>query len=228
MKNILKIEFHCHTIFSPDSISFLEGLIEAAQTKGIDRLVITDHNTIRGAVVAKQMAPELIIIGEEVRTSKGDMIGVFVKEEVPRGLSPARTIELLRSQDAFIIAAHPFDRYRSGWEMCDLLEILPHVDAIEIFNALCISPEFNTMAGRFAAEYGVPGVVGSDAHAVSDVGRAAMFLPYFEKASELRQVIPHGTHQAARAPFGSRFASVYARTAKQLFRKYGDYLAKYQ
>src|SRR6266508_4040804 len=131
----LLIEFHCHTNASKDSLTRPEDLVAAARQKGIDRLVITDHNTITGAREAQVLAPELIIVGEEIMTTRGEILAAYVIEEITAGLTPQETILRLRDQDAFISVSHPFDRIRSGgWKEADLLEILPLVDATEVYN----------------------------------------------------------------------------------------------
>ncbi len=115
MSHPWRVEFHCHSRYSPDSLSSARGLIDAARDRGIDRLVITDHNTIRGALAAKALDPERIIVGEEILTQRGELLAAFVSEEVPAMLDPQEAIQRLRQQGAFISVSHPFDRARSGW-----------------------------------------------------------------------------------------------------------------
>lgn len=161
-----------------------------ARRKGLDRVIITDHNSIRGALVARTIAPELIIVGEEIMTARGEILASFMTEEIPAGLTPQETIRRLRDQGAFISVSHPFDVLRSGhWEEPDLLEILPLVDAIEVFNARCMRPEYNVRAAEFAREHDLAGTVGSDAHAAFELGRAHLELPPFESGDGLRSVI---------------------------------------
>src|SRR5512143_1731327 len=120
----LRVEFHCHTIFSKDSLTRPEQLVRAARQKGLTRVIVTDHNNIGGALRAKQVDPELIIVGEEIMTDRGEILAAFVTEEIPAGLTPQETIRRLRNQGAFISVSHPFDQFRSGgWKLVDLLEI---------------------------------------------------------------------------------------------------------
>jgi predicted metal-dependent phosphoesterase TrpH len=191
--NLIRVEFHCHTIYSKDSLTPPERLVKACRRKGIDRVVVTDHNTIAGARVAHALAPELVIVGEEIMTTHGEILAAYITEEIPAGLSPQETIRRLKEQGAFISVSHPFDVYRSGhWDKQDLLDILPYVDAIETFNSRCWSPEFNHQAQRFAEEHNIPGTVGSDAHAPLEVGRAVLLLVQFQGPDELRAVIRRG------------------------------------
>ncbi len=191
---MLKVEFHCHTRYSKDSLTSPELLVKACHQKGIDRVVITDHNTITGAHAAQKLDPELVIVGEEIKTTQGEILAVYVKEEIPAGLSPQETIRILKEQGAFISVSHPFDIYRGGhWKVDELLEILPYVDAIEVFNSRCWSPEFNRQAQAFAKQHDIPGTVGSDAHAPLELGRSVLFLEQFQGPDELRSVIRRGT-----------------------------------
>ena len=210
---MLRTEFHCHTCYSSDSLTGLEELLQTAQTKGIDRVIITDHNTIAGALKAKAIDPQRIIIGEEIKTTQGELLASFVQEEIPRGLTPAQTIDLLRQQDAFISVSHPFDELRSGhWELSALLEIAPLVDAIEVFNARCMWPGFNRRAAAFARAHNLPGTVGSDAHAAFELGIASLLLPDFHDAASLRQAmaqaVPKTAYSGPWVRFFSRFAAV--------------------
>ena len=187
------VEFHCHTIASKDSLVRPGDLVAAARRKGIDRLVITDHNTIAGARAAQALAPDLVIVGEEIMTTRGELLAAFIQEEIPAGLSPQETIRRLKEQGAFISVSHPFDRMRSGgWQEPDLLEILPLVDAIEVFNSRCTFRSYNREAQKFADRHNIPGTVGSDAHAAFEVGRSLLRLQPFDSPEGLRKVIRNG------------------------------------
>jgi predicted metal-dependent phosphoesterase TrpH len=211
------VELHCHTIYSKDSLTTPEQLVAACRRKGIDRVIVTDHNTIAGARVAQALDPELVIVGEEILTTRGELLAAFVKEEIPPGLSPKETIHRLKEQGAFISVSHPFDIYRRGhWDVRDLLEILPDVDAIEVFNSRCWSPEFNRQAQKFAEEHDVPGTVGSDAHATLELGRAVLLLEQFEGPEGLREVIRKGIPKVRWSPLWFHLISRYAVFRKEL------------
>jgi predicted metal-dependent phosphoesterase TrpH len=208
---LLRVEFHCHTIYSKDSLTSPERLVAACHRKGIDRVIVTDHNTIAGARAAQSLDSELVIVGEEIKTTRGEILAAFVTEEVPAGLSPQETIRILKEQGAFISVSHPFDIYRSGhWEVEDLLEILPEVDAIETFNSRCWSPEFNHKAQSFAQEHDIPGTVGSDAHAPLELGRAILLLEQFQGPEEMRAVIRGGIPKVRWSPPWFHLISRYA------------------
>lgn len=207
----LRVEFHCHTIFSKDSLTRPADLVKACRRKGIDRVVVTDHNTIAGARAAQALDPELVIVGEEIATTRGEILAAFVKEELPKGLTPQETIRLLKDQGAFISVSHPFDVWRSGhWKEQDLLEIVPDVDAIEVYNSRCMLPRFNQEAQQFAEQHNLAGTVGSDAHVTFELGQSLMQLPPFAGAEELRNIIRQGVPKVRQSPAWVRLTSRYA------------------
>jgi predicted metal-dependent phosphoesterase TrpH len=205
------VEFHCHTIFSKDSLTTPRKLVETSRRRGIDRVVVTDHNTIAGGLAAQALDPELVIVGEEIMTTRGEILAAFVTEEVPPFLSPQETIRRLKEQGAFISVSHPFDRLRNGaWQEEDLLEILPQVDAIEVFNSRCIDPKFNQDAREFAEKHDVAGTVGSDAHAAFELGRSLLLLEQFEGPDGMRKVIRRGVPKTRLSSPWVHLASRYA------------------
>ena len=216
---MLSVEFHCHTIISKDSLTSPLKLVETCRRKGIDRVVVTDHNSIVGALAAQKLDPELVIVGEEILTTKGEILAAYMTEEIPPYLSPQETIKRLRNQGAFISVSHPFDRMRNGaWEEEDLLEILPEVDAIEVFNSRCMDPKFNTKAREFAEKHNIPGTVGSDAHSTFELGRSVLLLDQFEGPDEMRAVIRRGIPRTKlSSPWVhliSRYAVIYKALSK--------------
>ncbi len=215
--NTLRVEFHCHTIFSKDSLTKPERLVSAARQKGLQRVVVTDHNNIQGALRAQRIDPELVIVGEEIMTTRGEILAAFMTEEIPAGLTPRETIRRLREQGAFISVSHPFDVLRKGhWDLPDLLEIAPLVDAIETFNARCMNPNYNTQAQAFAREHNLPGTIGSDAHTALELGRANLTLENFADADGLRRVIRQGQAQMRLSSPLIHLSSRFAVTVKKL------------
>jgi predicted metal-dependent phosphoesterase TrpH len=211
---MLRVEFHCHTCYSDDSLASPQALLEACRRKQIDRLVVTDHNNIDGALEAQQLDPQRIIVGEEVRTTGGELLAFFVQQAVPRGLAPLAAIERLRAQGAFISVSHPMDRMR-GWQKPILLEILPYIDAIETFNSRCIWPSWNKQALLFARQHDLPGTSGSDAHTPEEVGQSTMMMEDFKDADELRRVIRQAVAHNRLSGWGVHFASSKAMEMKR-------------
>ena len=213
---MLRVEFHCHTIASKDSLTRPETLVSVVRRKGLDRVVVTDHNTIAGARAAQALDPERVVVGEEIMTTRGEILAAYVTEEIPAGLTPLESIRRLRGQGAFISVSHPFDRLRKGgWEERDLLEILPLVDAIEVYNSRCMLPSFNARAREFAQRHGVAGTVGSDAHAAFELGRSQMWLEPFDGPEGMRKVIGRGVPRVRWSPPWFHLTSRYASFRKR-------------
>ena len=214
---MLRVEFHCHTIASKDSLTRPRDLVETCRRKGIDRVVVTDHNTIAGARAAQKLDPKRVIVGEEILTTRGEILAAFVTDEIPAGLTPQETIRRLKEQGAFISVSHPFDRFREGgWREEDLLEILTLVDAIEVYNSRCMLPRFNREAKRFAEKHNLPGTVGSDAHAAFELGRSVLLLEQFDGPEGMRKVIRRGVPQVRWSPPWFHLSSRYATIRKKL------------
>ncbi|MCU0496222.1 MAG: PHP domain-containing protein [Anaerolineae bacterium] len=180
-----KVDLHSHTRWSLDCVTKFERVIQLCERRGIQRIAITDHNTADGALAMQKLAPDLVIVGEEIMTTQGELLAYFVKESVPEGLTPQETIQRLRDQGAVISVAHPFDRLRKGaWEEADLLRIVELVDAIEIFNARCAFPEDNTRAKAFAQAHQRLGTAGSDGHTPPEYGNGYLLMRPFENDPE--------------------------------------------
>lgn len=211
---MLRLEFHCHTLYSSDSLTRPEALLAACVRKGIDRVVITDHNTIRGARAVQALDPRRVIVGEEIQTSEGELLAAFVQDEIPAGLSPAEAIARLRRQGAFISVSHPLDAHR-GWRLDALQAITPLVDAIEVFNSRCVEAVYNTRAAEYARQHDLPGTVGSDAHATFELGRSVMLLPDFEDAEGLRRVLRQAAYQTRLSSPLVHLVSTYAKFHKK-------------
>jgi predicted metal-dependent phosphoesterase TrpH len=150
-------------------------------------------------------------------TTRGEILAAFVKEEIPARLTPQETIKRLKDQGAFISVSHPFDELREGgWEENDLLEILPDVNAIEVYNSRCMSPRFNRNARAFAEKHNVAGTVGSDAHTAFELGRSVLLLDPFEGPDGMRQVIRKGIPRVRWSPPWFHLTSRYATFVKKL------------
>jgi predicted metal-dependent phosphoesterase TrpH len=217
---LITVELHCHTYRSKDSLMMPSRLLEICSKRGIDRIAITDHNTIDGASETRALAPERVIVGEEIMTDRGELLGYYLSEWIQPGLSPQETIERLREQGAVISVAHPFDSVRKGsWAEDDLRSILPLVDAIEIFNARAWTKGANDRAQALADEAGIPGTAGSDAHAPIEIGRATMRMPDFGGPDEMRAALRSAEIAARRSSplvhFLSRYASLQKRFGKR-------------
>lgn len=214
---MIRVEFHCHSKYSRDCLTHPESILKACRKKGIDRVVITDHNTIHGAEICKQLVPQRVFVGEEIETLHGELLALFVKEHVPPGLPALETITRLRQQGAFISIAHPFDWARSGhWQTESLKKIVNLVDAVETFNARSITPGANHEAQAFAQKLNLPEIAGSDAHTAGEIGRATLLLPEFHDAESLRHALTQAKPVLTPSPLWIHLSSRYAVMYKKI------------
>lgn len=173
------VDLHCHTAASFDSLADPASVVRAAATRGITHLAITDHDRIDGALRARDAAPAglTVIVGEEIRTTDGDLIAVFLERAVPPGLSAADTVSAVRAQGGLVGIPHPFDRFRGSMLKDPRLESMANsADWIETHNARIMAGNGNERAAELARALGRPGVAVSDAHSVLEVGVAYTML----------------------------------------------------
>ncbi len=178
------LDLHCHSAASFDSVASPGRLMAKACRIGLTHLAITDHERIDGALRARDQAPDglAIIVGEEVRSSQGDLIGLYLERPVPPGLSAAETAAAIHEQGGIVGLPHPFDRFRSSGgsgaeETQDILdELAAVVDYVEIHNARAYR-DANPFAAAFAESRHLPGTASSDAHSVMELGVAQTVLP---------------------------------------------------
>ncbi|MEP7286747.1 MAG: PHP domain-containing protein [Chloroflexota bacterium] len=217
MDTTWKVELHSHTLYSKDCLIALEDVISTCQRKGIDRIAITDHNTAEGALALAKIAPDLIIVGEEIMTTQGEILAYFVRETVPAGLTPDETIRRLRDQGAVISVAHPYDRLRKGaWQEAELLKIVDKVDALEVFNARCIFEEDNASALAFATAHNKRATVGSDGHISYEYGHATLRVQPFEGAGDFFEALTTATLETSVSPSWVHLFSTYAKWTRKL------------
>lgn len=217
MSEFWRVELHSHTNWSKDCVVDFDALIRRCEKLGVDRIAITDHNTADGALAMQKIAPDLVIVGEEIMTTQGELLGYFMNETIPPGLTPEETIHRLRDQGAVISVSHPFDRLRKGaWQEADLLQIIDKVDAIETFNARCIFPQDNDRAQAFAEKHNLIGTIGSDAHSRVEYGRALARMQPFEGASDFLAALQSAEFERRYSSFIVHFHSKTAKWSKKL------------
>ena len=176
------LDLHCHTRASFDSLASPRAVVRAAAARGLTHLAVTDHDRIDGALeaaaVARTEAPDLtVLIGQEAKTTDGDLICVFLERSIPSGLSAAEAIAETRAQGGLVGIPHPFDRFRGSLLVSDAMaDIAPLVDWVEAHNARVMVGNGNEKAAAFAREHDLPGVAVSDAHSVMEVGVAYVAL----------------------------------------------------
>jgi len=180
MRPTVRVDMHLHTHHSFDCLNAPQAILAAAEERGIDRLVITDHNEIAGAFELQALDSVRIIVGEEVKTREGfDVIGIFMRELIPRGTPARETCERIREQGGVVYLPHPFDGSRAGNPR--LLEaLLPVIDVVEVHNARCWPTDLNRRALEWARAHGKAMGAGSDAHTIREIGRGYVEIPPFE------------------------------------------------
>jgi predicted metal-dependent phosphoesterase TrpH len=182
------VDLQCHTSFSPDSTTSPARLVERAREVGLDRIAVTDHGEVKGALLAHRLAPELIIVGEEVRCAdRTELIGLFLRERIPPGLPLEETAARIRAQGGVVYLPHPY-AYLT-WPTFRAERALAVADAVEAFNARAFWPSWNRRARHAGADAGLPLGAGSDAHFPGEVGRAYTELPDFAGPEEFRAAL---------------------------------------
>jgi predicted metal-dependent phosphoesterase TrpH len=182
---MLRGDFHMHTHFSHDCLTSPEALVQRAQDVGLTLIAVTDHNSVRGGLAAKKTASIPVIVGEEVKSTEGEITGLFLEDEVPAGLTPLETVKRIKQQGALVSVPHPFAGLgRSSMSRSAVEEILPYVDIVEAFNARTHARSINAEARAFAAERGIAVTAVSDAHTVGELGRAYTELLDFDGTPE--------------------------------------------
>ena len=197
---LIKADFHVHTSCSRRVTASPEEMYESAKAKGLDRIAVTDHNTLKGALSLAEKDPNFIIVGEEITwDAPGEIIGLFLKESIPEGKNAAYTLDALHEQNAFIFIPHPFAPFHFFCPPEYILKIAGRIDAIEVRNGRNFHL-LNTCAAAFRSFTKLSGSCGSDAHMEKDVGKAGMLLPDFSNAEELRKSLflatPYGRGQS--------------------------------
>ena len=176
-------DLHLHTSWSHDCQIPVAELLDHAEAQGLGAIAVTDHNVFGGALEAAELARgrDLVVIpGEEVKTDdQGEVIGLFLTEEIPRGLSFGETVEAIRAQGGVVYLPHPFDRLHAIPEPATLHRYLAQVDVFEVYNARLLFEGYNDEALRFARKYDLTMGAGSDAHVLQGVGTGAMRMRAF-------------------------------------------------
>src|SRR6266567_783047 len=203
----VRMDCHLHTVASGDAVLTLDQLADRAEQESLDVVCITDHNEISAAVAAAgQDLGVRIIIGEEIRTPDGDIIGLFLTERVPYVLPVAEVVARIRAQGGLVYAPHPFDQARSS-----LGRVLPGlcaagaVDIVEVFNAKTATREPNDRAAALAAAYELPGGAGSDAHDPPGVGAAYLEMPDFDGPTGFLAALAHARITGEFRPHAPRY-----------------------
>ena len=199
-------------MYSMDCVTPLEHIVERCIEVGINCVAIADHGTIAGALKMKELAPFSVIVAEEILTPSGEIIGLFLTEEIPSNLSVEETLARIKAQDGFVCIPHPFDTLRpSAFKNPALENIMPQVDIIEGLNARSLSSNSSTKALQLAHNYGKLVSAGSDAHTTSEIGNAYVEMPEFNGKDDFLNSLAQGRISGHRSNPLVHFASTWAK-----------------
>jgi predicted metal-dependent phosphoesterase TrpH len=205
---VVRVDCHLHTALSGDAVTSIDQLAERVEQEHLDAVFITDHNVTAAAVAAAERGiGARVLIGEEIRTRDGDVIGLFLTERIPYVLPLSEVIRLIRAQGGLIYLPHPFDAGRSslGAVAADLCAA-GYADIVEVFNAKIEDQAANRRAADLAARFGLPGGAGSDAHDPDGIGAAYLEMPDFDGPADFLAALPQATITGEYRPHAPRYA----------------------
>jgi predicted metal-dependent phosphoesterase TrpH len=214
MKKI-RCDLHSHTYYSHDSMLKPEHLVEACLRAGINCLAVTDHNEIEGALQVKKIAPFMVIIGEEIRTQEGEIIGLFLKERIPPNLSAGETVRRIRKQGGLVYVPHPFSAgVYMRLKKAVLDDLIHWVDIIEGWNSRGLMKRSDIKAQNYARLHRKPFAAGSDAHSRFEIGAAYMEMEAFHSKKDFMEKLKSGALVGRKTSIFFPTSSVFLGRAK--------------
>ncbi len=190
---MLKADLHIHTKYSLDCNTSLEQIVKRCEEIGINCIAIADHGTIEGALKMQSIAPFRLIVAEEILTPHGEIMGMFLEEGIPSGLSVGETMSRIKTQGGLVCIPHPFSVFRaSALDTKILEELIGQIDIIEVFNARSLLRRSSAKAQLFAQKYGIPGSAGSDAHTPYEIGNGYVEMPEFSGRDDFLDALAEG------------------------------------
>ncbi len=202
---MLRVDLHLHSIFSHDGQNSLEELIARTKECGLDRIALTDHNTVEGALELARIAPELTIVGEEAKTSEGEVIGLFLTDRLKPYLTPEQVLDLIHEMGGLTYLPHPLDRQRAHFRPERVVELADRIDIIETYNPWCDAAA-NAAAARLASELGKVAATGSDSHSVQELGRSWMEIEDYTDPAGFLESLRGARHIVKASSGGGRRA----------------------
>ena len=213
---MLKADLHIHTEYSMDCNTPLEKIIQRCLGIGINCIAIADHGTVEGALKLESIAPFTVIVAEEILTPHGEIMGMFLQETIPSGLSVEQTIARIRAQGGLVCIPHPFDTLRQSALDGRVIEtIIGQIDIIEVFNARAPLLRGSDKANTLAEKHGILKSAGSDAHTVTEIGNAYVEMPEFTGKDDFLQALAKGEISGHRTNPLIHFASLWTRLRKR-------------
>lgn len=218
----LRADFHSHSHYSKDSLLNPQTFINRCVARGVTCIAVTDHNEIEGAFVIRKLAldtnaPLKVLIGEEVKTSEGEIIGLFLHEKIARDMSPEDTVKAIHEQGGLAVIPHPYDIFRRSVLTDEAIERVKHdVDAIEGFNCRNILARHDEKARELASEVQKPFTLGTDSHSPWELGGAQLEVDDFDTPGDLLRVLPGGRIVGKRSLPVVHWLSTYAKVRWRL------------
>ena len=214
---MLKADLHIHTKYSMDCSTTLEQVIKECQKKEINCIAIADHGAIDGALQMKEIAPFPVIVAEEILTTRGEIMGMFLKELIPSGLSMEESISRIKAQGGLLCIPHPFDMFRQSALNGNIIEeIAEQIDVVEVFNARSPLLRSSNKARTFAEKYGIPGSAGSDAHNVTEIGNVYVEMHEFKNKKDFLKALAEGNVCGHKTSLLAHFNSTLSRIKHKL------------
>jgi len=206
-----------HSRYSLDCNMPLEKIIERCREAGVNCIALCDHGTAEGALKLREIAPFKVIVAEEVLTPYGEIMGMFLEETIPSGLSVEETISRIRAQGGLVCIPHPFDTFRhSALKSHVIEEIADRIDIFEVLNARGVLGRDSAKAEAFAAKHRLIRSAGSDAHTPREIGNAYVEMPDFEGRDDFLEALKKGKISGRRTNPLIHFASLWARIKSKL------------
>ncbi len=214
---MLKADFHIHSEYSMDCNTPLEKIVSRCKELGINCVAICDHGTAQGGLELRKIAPFKVIVAEEILTPHGEIMGMFLEETIPSGLSVPETLSRIKAQGGLVCIPHPFDVFRqSALRNNTLEEIAEQIDVVEVFNSRAILARSSAKALAFAAKYGIAQSAGSDAHTPHEIGNAYVEIPEFNGRDDFLEALAKGKISGRKTTPFIHFAGAWARLKKRL------------
>ena len=208
----MRADLHAHTHFSRDALTSVETFARRYQRAAIDCVAVSDHNNIDGALAVREVAPFQVIVSEEIRSTEGEIIGLFLQESVRKGLTPEDTVRAIREQGGLVLVPHPYDRVRRSVLTEEaLLRIMPQVDIIEVFNSRTVFQDDIDKCRRLAEEHSKLMSAATDSHTPWEIGLAYTEMPPFESPGDFLIALGKGKIVGRRCFVGFHFLSTWAK-----------------
>ena len=189
----VRVDLHLHSHYSHDSSTSLEAIIERCRECGLDRIALTDHNVVEGALKLKEMAPRLAIVGEEAKTREGELIGLFITRRIPPYLAAEEAMDLVHEMGGVTYVPHPLDRNRAHYSEHRLVALADRIDIVESYNPWADAAA-NAAAARLARDLGKVTATGSDAHGIVELGRSWMEMEDFDGPEDFLRKLERAEH----------------------------------